>query len=355
MLNTLEQIDQQKLEDFAGQVISDMSATMASAMTYIGHRLGLYKAMNGAGPITAKELAGKAGAFERYVREWLNCQAAGGYVTYLPETQTYELPPEHAMVLAIEDSPVFLAPGFALSATVWSEEELLVEEFKNGKGLNWNNHSHKLFYGVEAFYRPGYKTNLVESWIASLNGMTEKLRRGGKVADVGCGHGASTVIMAKAFPNSQFYGFDNHKESIEIARERAREAGVKNVTFLTASADDFPGEDYDMICFMDAFHDLGSPTRAAIHSKKALSKDGSLMLVEPFAGDKPEDNLNPIGRMYYAGSTAFCVPHSQSEGGECLGAQAGKAKLGEILRKAGFSSFDVAASTPVNLILEAKH
>lgn len=347
------QIDFKKVEAFAGQVIGDLSATMGSAMTQLGHKLGLFKAMHGAGPLTAKDVADRTKTHARYVQEWLNCQAAGGYVIYDPQSRTYELPFEHGLVLVEEDSPAFLAAGLDVPSTIWSEEEKLLAEFRNGQGLAWHMHTHKLFYGIESFYRTGYQAHLTQSWIPALDGIADLLHEGGKVADIGCGHGASSILLAQAFPQSQVFGYDYHEDSIRVAQERARNAGLSNVTFKRATADNFPGRDYDLICFMDAFHDLGRPADAAKYALGKLSKKGSLMLVEPFAGNNVEDNLNPIGRMYYAGSTALCVPHSQSEGGACLGAQAGEKTLHDILSNAGFSKVRTATATPVNLIIEA--
>ncbi|MGC3943879.1 MAG: class I SAM-dependent methyltransferase [Chryseolinea sp.] len=348
------QIDFKKVEAFAGQVIGDLSATMGSAMTQIGHKLGLFKAMHGAGPITAHELSSKTNTHARYVQEWLNCQAAGGYVVYHVPTRTYELPFEHGLVLVDEDSPAFLASGLDVPGTIWAEEDKLLAEFRNGHGLAWHMHTHKLFFGVESFYRTGYKAYLTQSWIPALDGIKDILKAGGKVADIGCGHGASSILLAQTFSQSQIIGFDYHDESIRVAQERAKSAGLKNATFQLAKADSFPGHDYDLICFMDAFHDLGRPEDAAKYSLSRLSAKGSVMLVEPFAGNNVEDNLNPIGRMFYAGSTALCVPHSQSEGGACLGAQAGEQQLHAILAGAGFSRVRTATTTPVNLIIEAK-
>jgi 2-polyprenyl-3-methyl-5-hydroxy-6-metoxy-1,4-benzoquinol methylase len=348
------QIDFSKVEAFAGLVLTDMSAAMASTMTQIGHKAGLYKAMSFAGPITVDELVEKANLDKRYVQEWVNCQAAGGYVIYHAEEKKYELPVEHAMVLAVDESPAFMASGFDVVSSVWLAEEKLLKAFKSGNGIAWKDHHQHLFYGVEAFYRTGYRAHLVNDWIPALDGIDEKLDRGTKVADVGCGHGASTIIMAKAYPNSTFFGFDTHKESIEVARFRAREANVNNAIFQLASASSFPGKNYDLICMMDAFHDLGDPKEAAKHMYKTLSTEGSLMLVEPISGDVLEDNFNIVGRMFYAGSTALCVAHSKSEGGSCLGAQAGKSKIENELRAGSFRKIRVATTSQVNMIIEAK-
>jgi SAM-dependent methyltransferase len=353
-MNTTVEISHLKLESFVGQVIGDLSATMGSVMTQIGHKLGFFVAMHGAGPMSPRTLAAKTGTHERYVQEWLNCQTAGGYITYDPKTKTYTLPIEHGMVLADPDSPAYLAAGLDIPATIWSEEERLVSEFRSGKGFAWHEHAHKLFFGVEAFYRNGYKNFLTTNWIPALEGVKEKLELGGLVADVGCGHGASTLVMAKAFPKSRFCGFDYHEDSIVVARQRAKEQGITNAFFEVASAESYPASGYDLICFMDAFHDLGKPGKAAAYAKKCLAPTGSLMLVEPLAGDNVEDNINPIGRMYYAGSTALCVPHSQADGGDCFGAQAGGAKLHKTLLDAGFSIARTATTSAVNMIVEAK-
>ncbi len=351
------QVNEEKLQAFLGQFVSDFGAMVSGVMTAIGYRLGLYKAMKGAGPLTPDQLAEKTNTAERYVREWLNNQAAGGYVQYDADNDTFELLPEQAMVLANEESPFYLVPGLAEGVpSMWADEDLAVEAFKTGEGIGWHQHDHRLFYGTEYTFKPGYKAFLTKDWIPALKGVEEKLEAGGKVADVGCGHGASTIVMAEAYPNSEFFGFDYHSESIETARKRAKEAGVEDrVTFEVFSARDFPGEDYDLICFMDCFHDLGDPLGAAQKSLKALKKDGTLMLVEPYAGDQLEENINPVGRMYYAFSTTMCCANSLSqEVGTALGAQAGEETLGDVVREAGFTQFRRATETPFNLILEAK-
>lgn len=345
-----------KLEAFVGQVVTDMAASMSGVMINIGHKLGLYKAMAGAGSVSPAQLAQKTNTHERYVLEWLNNQAAGGYVTYNPDTRTYELPDEHAMVLANEASPVFMAPGFDTISSMWLDEDKVVDAFRTGKGIGWHEHHHRLFCGSEAFFRPGYRANLTKEWIPALEGVEAKLRAGAKVADVGCGHGASTIIMAQAYPNSTFFGFDYHDKSIETARSRAEEAGVADrVRFAIASAKNFPGSSYDLVCFMDCLHDMGDPVGAAKHTKEKLAEDGTVLLVEPFAGIDVEDNLNPVGRLYYAASTAVCTPNSLSqEVGLGLGAQAGERRLSQVMAEAGFSRFRRATQTPFNLILEAQ-
>lgn len=349
-------MDESKLQAFTGQVLTDMAAASSGVMTGIGHKLGLYKAMAGSGAMTPAQLASRTGCAERYLREWLNNQAAGGYVVYDAETETYQLPDEHAMVLANPDSPVFLAPGVDVIRSMWMDEELTLEAFRTGQGVDWGAHSGCLFCGAEAFFRTGYKAHLVAEWLPALGDMVPRLEAGVKVADVGCGHGASTIIMAQAFPNSRFYGFDYHAPSIETARERAREAGVSDrVNFEVADAKSYPGNDYAMICFMDCLHDMGDPVGAAAYARQALDEDGRVLLIEPAAGDSPEENLHAVGRMYYAASTAICTAHSLSqEVGLALGAQAGERRLGEVMKEAGFGQFRCAAKTPFNLVLEAR-
>lgn len=349
-------MDQAKVEAFVGQMVNEIAANVSGVMTSIGHKLGLYKAMAGAGTMTPAQLAQKTNTHERYVLEWLNNQAAGGYVTYDPTTCTYELPDEHATVLANEASPVFMAAAFDSIASMWFDENKVINAFGNGQGIGWHEHHHRLFCGCEAFYKTGYQAHLITEWLPALNGVEEKLKEGAKVADVGCGHGASTILMAKAYPNSFFLGFDYHDKSIETARQRAEEAGVADrVKFEVATAKDFPGYGYDLVCYMDCLHDLGDPVGAAKHAFETLDKNGAVLLVEPFAGNSLEDNLNPVSRMFYAVSTAICTPNSLSqEVGLGLGAQAGEKRLAEIMSEAGFSQFRRATQTPFNLILEAR-
>lgn len=349
-------INEAKIETFVGQVVTDMAASMSGVMSNIGHKLGLYQAMTGAGPITPTQLAQKTGTHERYVLEWLNNQAAGGYVTYDPATRTYELPDEHAMVLANPESPVFMAPGFDTISSVWLDEDKVADAFQSGKGIGWHEHHHRLFCGVEAFFRTGYRTHLTSEWIPALEGVDAKLQVGAKVADIGCGHGASTILMAQAYPNSTFVGFDYHDKSVETARQRAEEAGVADrAKFEAATAKNFPGSDYDLVCFMDCLHDMGNPVGAAEHTREVLADDGTVLLVEPFAGINIEDNLNPVGRYFYAASTAICTPCSLSqEVGLGLGAQAGERRLAQVMAEAGFTRFRRATQTPFNLILEVR-
>jgi 2-polyprenyl-3-methyl-5-hydroxy-6-metoxy-1,4-benzoquinol methylase len=349
-------VDEERLMAFLGQAVTDMSAAISVALMYIGDRLGLYKGMAGAGPITSLQLAEKTGTSERYVREWLSNNAAGGYVTYDASTQTFELPDEQAFALADESSPVFLGGAFQLLASCWADADLIADAFKTGKGVGWHEHDHRLFQGTERFFRPGYAGHLTTAWIPALDGVEPTLQAGAKVADVGCGHGASTIIMALAYPKSTFLGFDYHDKSIHAAREAAAAAGVSGrTTFEVATAKDYPGSDYDLICFFDALHDMGDPVGAAAHAKQALKSDGTVMLVEPFANDKLEDNFSPVGRMFYGGSTMLCTPASLSqEVGLGLGAQAGEARLAGVAKEAGFSRFRRAAETPFNLVLEAR-
>ena len=349
-------MDMSKVEQFAGQVVSDISATFSGVMTNIGHKLGLYKAMAGAGPITSQILADKTGTYERYVREWLNNQTAGGYVVYNAETNAYTLPDEHIPVLVDDESPLFLVPALDVASSLWLDEDKVADVFRSVAGIAWSDHHHRLFCGSEALFRPGYKAHLTSTWIKSLDGVEDKLKAGAKVADVGCGHGASTIVLAQEYPNSTFYGFDNHKESVEIARQRAKDAGVNgNIHFSVANAKDFSESDFDLICFMDCLHDMGDPVGAAQHAKQSLKANGTVLLVEPAAGDTVNDNINPVSRLYYAASTAVCTPCSLSqEVGLALGAQAGEKRLSDVMKDAGFNKLRRASETPFNIVLEAK-
>jgi 2-polyprenyl-3-methyl-5-hydroxy-6-metoxy-1,4-benzoquinol methylase len=343
-------------EAFAGQVLTDVAASMSGIMTSIGNKLGLYQAMAHADPLTSSELADKLSLSERYVREWLNNQVSGGYILYDATGKNYSLPDSHVPVLADPESPVFLVPALEVAASLWLDEEKILDVFQTGKGIAWGDHHHRLFCGSESLFRPGYKAFLAQDWIAALDGMGPKLQAGGRVADIGCGHGASTIVMAKEFPNSTFVGYDNHPESIETARIRAKEAGVvDNISFELADAQSYQSDSFDMICFMDCLHDMGDPVGAARHAAKSLKPDGTLLVVEPAAGNAVEDNINPVGRLYYAASTAVCTPCSVSQKvGLALGAQAGEKRLSEVLAEAGFSSIRRAAETPFNMVLEAK-
>jgi len=349
-------IDQNRLESFLERAVGDISSAYGGVMLSLGHKLGLYKAMAGAGPISAKELSARTGCAERYVAEWLNSQAAGGYVDYHAVSGTYELSPEQALVLADEDSPVFLLHAWNVPAAMWSSEDRAIDAFRTGKGIAWGDHDGRLFCGVASFYRNGYRASLVPQWLPALDGVVERLEAGITVADVGCGFGHSTVLMAEAFPRSRFYGFDGHLESIQEARRNAADAGVaSHVTFEISTAKTYPDQKYGLICFFDALHDMGDPVAAAKHAAESLAPGGTVMLIEPFANDRVEDNLSPVSRLYYSASTVLCTAHAISEGGNLvLGAQAGEARLREVFRSAGFTHFRRAAETPFNLILEAR-
>jgi SAM-dependent methyltransferase len=349
-------IDQTKLQAFVMRAIGDLSAGSGGVMVSLGNKLGLYKAMAGAGPIAAWELAGRTDCAERYVREWLNGQVAGGYVNYDSVCDTYELSPEQALVLADEDSPVFIPHAWSVQASMWFDEDKAVEAFRTGRGVSWGEHHGRLYCGVAAFYRNAYRGSLVSEWLPALDGVVEQLEAGIAVADVGCGHGHSTLLMAEAFSKSRFHGFDVHGPSIDEARQNATAAGVNGrALFNVARAVDYPGRNYGLICFFDCLHDMGDPVAAARYAAKVLAPGGTVMLVEPFANDRVEDNISPVARLYYAGSTMLCCPHAISEGGHMvLGAQAGEARLAEVFHKAGFTHFRRAAETPFNLILEAR-
>jgi SAM-dependent methyltransferase len=349
-------IDEAKLEAFMGQAVTDMGAIISAPLMIIGEKLGLYKAMAGAGPLSSHEVAERSGAAERSVREWLRNQAAGGYISYDPETDRYTLPNEHALALADEDSPFYILGMYDSIASLYADEDRILDAFRSGGGMGWHEHDHRLFRGTERFFRPGYRAHLVAEWIPALQGVKEKLDRGAKVADVGCGHGASTIIMAAAFPNSEFFGFDYHDASIERAREAAREAGVEDrINFEVASAKDYPGSGYDLACVFDCLHDMGDPVGASAHVLETLDDDGTWMIVEPFAYDRVEENLSPVGRVFYGASTLICTPASLAqEVGLALGAQAGEARLTEVLKQGGFTRVRRATETPFNLILEAR-
>lgn len=352
----MQQLDSAKLEAVVTQALNDLSGAQGGVMMNLGHKLGLFRALKGAGPLSAAELAKRSGCAERYVREWANSQVAGGYLAYHPSSETYEMTPEQAMVLADDDSPVFFPNAWSVNASMWFDEEKILAAFRTGQGISWGDHHERLFCGVAAFYRNGYQASLVPEWLPALEGVVPKLEKGAKVADVGCGHGHSTVIMAKAFPNSRFWGFDAHPASIAAARRIAQDAGVADrVAFEIARATEYPALDYDLIAFFDCLHDMGHPDRALKHAAKTLAPEGTVMLVEPFAHDKVEQNVGPIGRLYYAGSSTICVPHAISEyGSHSLGAQAGPERLGSIVKAAGFTRFRRALATPFNLILEAR-
>jgi SAM-dependent methyltransferase len=345
-----------KTEEFVERAFADLAGSYGGVMVSIGHRLGLYRALAGRGPVSSPELAARTECEERYVREWLNSQVAGGYLAYHEESDTYELPVEHVPVLADEESAVFLAPAFEIPAAMWLDQERTLGAFRTGEGIPWSEHDGRLYCGVSVIYRNAYRASLVTEWLPALGGVVEKLERGARVADVGCGHGHSTVLMALAFERSRFVGFDTHDASLEQARAEAKAAGVAGrVDFQRADAGSYAGADYDLICFFDCLHDLGDPVGAARHAYEALAEDGVLMVVEPYAGNSVPDNLGIVGRLYYSGSTALCVPHSRSEDvGLALGAQAGPARLAAVLGEAGFQSVRTAHETPFNIVLEAR-
>jgi SAM-dependent methyltransferase len=354
--STPSPIDESKLNEFMGKAVSDMGAAMHAALILLGDRLGLYKAMADSLPVTSVSLAECTGLHERYVREWLNANAASGYVNYDSACGTYTLPPEQALALAVEDSPVFLPGAFQIISACYNDAPKIESAFRTGAGVGWHEHHHDLYHGTERFFRPNYNANLISSWIPALEEVEEKLARGAKIADVGCGLGASTILMAKAFPNSTFYGFDYHAGSIEMARQSADKAGLGgHIRFEVAPAKSFPGNDYDFIAFFDCLHDMGDPAGAAAHVHQALHPDGTWMIVEPFSQDTPEGNHNPLGRIFYSASTMFCVPASLSqEVGAALGAQAGEQRIRSVVLSGGFSRFRRATETPFNLVFEAR-
>jgi SAM-dependent methyltransferase len=348
-------LDPDKLMAFVFRAVGEVGATLNTALVVMGDKLGLYRALAGSGPLTPSELAERTGVAERYVREWLNAQAAGEFVDYDPDSGRYALPPEQAVALTDESSPAYL-PGFfqiALGSVIDSPR--VMEASKTGAGIGWHDHVNDVYEGCERFFRPGYNANLVSSWLPAFDGLVEKLERGASVADVGCGHGASTVLMAKTFPNSTFRGFDYHEGSITIARQRAEDAGVsERVSFAVAPAGSYAGS-YDLVTMFDCLHDMGDPIGAARHVLSSLAADGTWLIVEPAAGDRVEDNLNPVGRAYYSFSTLLCTPSSLAqEVGLALGAQAGEARIRNVVTAAGFTSFRRAAETPFNLVFEAR-
>jgi SAM-dependent methyltransferase len=344
------------LDEFLGKMLGDIGAAMTGALVVIGDKLGLYRVLAESGPLTAEHLAGRTGTAERYVREWLAAQAAAGYVTYHPATRQYSMGESQALVLADEKSPVCMLGAFEVMSSLFRDEPKLTDAFRSGAGVGWHEHSACLFRGTERFFRSGYAAHLVSEWLPALDGVVEKLDRGARVADVGCGHGASAILMARAFPRSTFIGFDYHAPSVDRAREAAKEAGVAaNCQFEVADSRHYPGTGYDLVAFFDCLHDMGDPVGASKHVLESLDPDGTWMIVEPYANDSQEENLNPVGRIYYAGSTMVCVPASLSqEVGLALGAQAGEARLREVIQAGGFTRVRRATETPFNLILEAR-
>jgi len=348
-------LDMDKLNAFIGRFVGDLGAAVHTGMVVIGERLGLYKALAG-GPMSSAELAAKTNTDERYLREWLASQAAGGYITYDEKRDQFSLNEEQAFALANEDSPAYLPGAFELALGSLAAVPRIADSFRTGAGMGWHEHADGVFHGCEKFFRPGYAANLVSSWIPSLQDVKEKLEAGARVADVGCGKGASTLLMAQAFPKSRFFGFDYHDKSIESARESAKRNGVADrVTFDVSKAKDYPGADYDFVAVFDCLHDMGDPIGAAAHVRRSLGKDGTWMIVEPFANDQLKDNLNPVGRVYYSFSTLLCTPCSRSqEVGLCLGAQAGETRIRDVVTSAGFSRFRRATETPFNIVYEAR-
>jgi SAM-dependent methyltransferase len=348
-------VDMDKLNVLIGQFVGDLGAAVHAGMVVIGENLGLYKAL-AEGPLDSAELAAKTKTEERYVREWLGSQAAGGYITYNEKARKFSLSEVQAFTLANEDSPAYLPGAFELALGSLAAVPRITEAFRTGAGMGWHEHVDGVFHGCEKFFRPGYAANLVTSWIPSLQGVKEKLEAGAQVADVGCGKGASTLLMAKAFPKSRFFGFDYHDKSIEAARESAKRNGVADrVRFEVTKAKEFPGKDYDFVTVFDCLHDMGDPIGAAAHVRQSLAKDGTWMIVEPFANDQLKDNLNPVGRVYYSFSTLLCTPCSRSqEVALCLGAQAGESRIREVVTSAGFKRFRRATETPFNIVYEAR-
>lgn len=347
-------VNEARLHEFMGKAVVDLGAAMSVPLFILGEKLGFYRAMAGAGAMTSSQLAEKAHTDERCTREWLMNQAAGGYVTYEASAGTFTLPDEQALAMADENSPVFLHGAYDILQSLFQDLSKFETMFRNGRGLGWGEHHACLFTGTARFFRPNYVGNIVANWIPSLTGMTEMLKAGTKVADVGCGYGYSTLLMAEAYPKSQFTGFDLHAPSIATAQKMADKAGLTNCRFSVAQAMDFGGRDYGLITCFDCLHDMADPVGASRHVKQALRPDGAWMIVEPFANDAPADNLNPVGRVFYAASTLICVPASQSGNGPALGAQAGETRLGQVVREGGFTRFRRATETPFNLVLEAR-
>jgi SAM-dependent methyltransferase len=348
-------LNQSKLQEFMMKAVGDMAGSFGAMMLILGDRLGLYKTMAKSGPITSEDLSTQTNTSERYIREWLAGQAAAGYITYNSVDHKYFLPQENAMVLSYENSPTYIMGAYQILRSIFKDEDKFVDIFKSGKGLRWGEHHHDLFEGTAKFFKPNYMGNLVQSWVPSLEGMEEKLNKGAKVADIGCGYGISSIIMAKEYPNSKFYGFDNHEPSIEAAKQLAQKDGLANrVEFNVVSINESIGNDYDLIAFFDCLHDMADPVGALKFAKQSMKTDGTCMIIEPMANDNIEDNLNLVGRIYYAASSIICVPNSLADNGIALGAQAGEKKMREIAEEAGFTKFRRASQTPFNIVYEAK-
>lgn len=347
------QVDDTKLQELAGKVVGDVAAALSLYMAYIGDQTGVYAAMDEAGPQTVEQLAATTGLDAKYLHEWLGSNAAAGYVTYDPADETFSLSPEQALVFTREGQPACMQGFVQAVVSQYEAHEKAVSTFRSGEGRPWSDHSQCLFCGTDRFFRPGYQVNLIETWIPALGGVEAKLKAGAKVADIGCGHGSSTILMAEAYPASTIVGIDFHEPSIEEARAKAKAAGIDNVEFHVAKAQDFPGKDFDFACIFDALHDMGDPVGAAGHIREALKPDGTFMLVEPMAGDSMAENMHPLGQIYYAFSTTVCTPASLAqEVGLGLGAQAGQKRLTEVLNEAGFAHVRRAAETPTNMVLE---
>lgn len=350
------EINEAALEELVGRVAGDFGAALHASTVVVGDKLGLYRALADHGPTDAATVAGAAGCDTRLVQEWLDAQYVSGYCHYSEQTSLYWLSPEQAAVLADPTSPAFLAGAMSIAVSTAKDDEKVCGAFRTGQGLGWHEHHHDLFHGTERLFKPGYVANLVSNWIPALDGMDERLRQGGTIADLGCGHGASTLVLAHAYPNVTITGFDYHQASIDIARKRAAEAGLaERARFEVASAQDFPGDGFDLICIFDALHDMGDPLGAARHIRQALHEDGTWLLVEPMAGETLEDNVTPVGRIFYAASTAICTPSAQAQsGGYALGNQVPEAALAELAADAGFGRFRRAAETPFNRVFEAR-
>ncbi len=353
--DTAREINEDKMNAFLGQVVTDLGASLSSVLAYIGQKLGLYKALADSSGMTPAELAAKTETSERYVREWLVNQAAGGYVHYDPASQKYSMLAEQATALTDEDSPFYVGGGFYVVKAMANAQPRITEFFKNGGGMLWGEHDDDLFVGTERFFRPGYTANLVSTWIPAMTGAVDKLAAGGKVADVGCGHGASTIIMAKAYPNSRFYGYDTHEASITTARKKAEDAGVGDrVTFEVGNASELPNEQFDLICFFDCLHDMGDPVGAMKGAAKALAPGGSCMIVEPMAGNTVEENFNIVGRTFSGASTLCCTSNSLAQGGPALGAVATEDAIKDVVTKGGLREFRRATETPFNRVFEGR-
>jgi len=349
------ELNENKLHDLLGKVVTEMGAAANGPLITIGDKLGLYKTLSESNEMSSQQLADATNTAERYIREWASAQAASGYINYNPSSNTFSMTPEQTAVFGNAKSPVFMTGAFYAISSLYFDESKIENAFKTGEGVSWGDHNSCLFCGTEKFFSPSYEGNLIGNWLPALDGVVEKLHHGAKVADIGCGHAASTIIMAKAFPNSTFIGYDYHDKSIEQAKERAKEAGITNISFEVATAKDFTGKDFDFIAFFDCLHDMGDPIGACAHAKNALKPDGTCMIVEPFAQDSLAENLNPVGRAFYAFSTMLCVPCSlNQEVGKALGAQSGEKRLKDTIIAGGFSSFKRATETPFNLILEAR-